>query len=122
LGLARGMGRTKAGRSRRSPSPKAVTEKKAAEIAADFMTTFYQVQVGARETQEFRTTPVPFWLVYSVYLGFVWANPIPQPNNASILRGVLQPVVDSMRDFQTWFKFPWEGQTFEKDTLPAQVS
>jgi hypothetical protein len=59
---------------------------------------------------------------YSVHLGFVWANPIPQPNNASILRGVLQPVVDSMRDFQTWFKFPWEGQTFEKDTLPAQTS
>ena len=29
----------------------------------DFMTTFYHVQVGALETQEFRTTPVPFWLV-----------------------------------------------------------
>ena len=25
--------------------------------------TFYDVQVGALETQEFRTTPVPFWLV-----------------------------------------------------------
>jgi hypothetical protein len=44
-------------------SPNAVTKEKAAEIAADFMTTFYHVQVGALETQEFRTTPVPFWLV-----------------------------------------------------------
>ena len=43
-------------------SPNAVTKEKAAEIAADFMTTFYHVQVGALETQEFRTTPVPFWL------------------------------------------------------------
>ena len=44
-------------------SPNAVTKEKAAEIAADFMTTFYHVQMGALETQEFRTTPVPFWLV-----------------------------------------------------------
>ena len=44
-------------------SPDAATKEKAAEIAADFMTTFYHVQVGALETQEFRTTPVPFWLV-----------------------------------------------------------
>jgi hypothetical protein len=44
-------------------SPNAVTKEKAAEIAADFMTTFYHVQVGAMEAQEFRTTPVPFWLV-----------------------------------------------------------
>jgi hypothetical protein len=44
-------------------SPSAVTKEKAAEIAADFMTTFYHVQVGALETQEFRTMPVPFWLV-----------------------------------------------------------
>jgi hypothetical protein len=27
------------------------------------MTTFYHVPVGALETQEFRTQPVPFWLV-----------------------------------------------------------
>jgi hypothetical protein len=38
-------------------SPNAETKEKAAEIAADFMTTFYHVQVGALETQEFRTTP-----------------------------------------------------------------
>src|ERR1700674_5807831 len=44
-------------------SPNAVTKEKAAEIAADFMTTFYHVQVGALETQEFRTQPVPFWLL-----------------------------------------------------------
>jgi hypothetical protein len=39
-------------------SPNAVTKEKAAEIGADFMTTFYHVQVGSLETQEFRTTPV----------------------------------------------------------------
>jgi hypothetical protein len=44
-------------------SPNAVTEEKAAEIAADFMATFYHVQVGALETQDFRTMPVPFWLI-----------------------------------------------------------
>ena len=44
-------------------SPNAVTKEKAAEIAADFMTTFYHVQIGAMETQEFRTTPVAFWLI-----------------------------------------------------------
>jgi hypothetical protein len=27
------------------------------------MTTFYHEQVGSLETQEFRTTPEPFWLV-----------------------------------------------------------
>jgi hypothetical protein len=27
------------------------------------MTRFYRVQVGALETEEYRTTPVPFWLV-----------------------------------------------------------
>jgi hypothetical protein len=44
-------------------SPDAVTKEKAAEIAADFMTIFYLVQVGALETQEFRTMPVLFWLI-----------------------------------------------------------
>jgi hypothetical protein len=44
-------------------SPNTVTKEKAAEIAADFMTAFYHAQVGALETQELRTTPVPFWLV-----------------------------------------------------------
>ena len=40
-----------------------MTKEKVAEIAADFMTTFYHIQIGALETQEFRTTPLPFWLV-----------------------------------------------------------
>jgi hypothetical protein len=44
-------------------SPNAITKEKVPEIAADLMTTFYHEQVGALETQEFRTTPVPFWLV-----------------------------------------------------------
>jgi hypothetical protein len=43
-------------------SPVALTKEKAAEIAADFMTTFYHVQVGALETK-FRTMSVPFWLI-----------------------------------------------------------
>ena len=38
-------------------------EKKVAEIAADWMTSFHGVQVGAVETKELRTTPVRFWLV-----------------------------------------------------------
>ena len=58
---------------------------------------------------------------HAVHLGFVWANPIPQPNNAAILRGVLQPVLNSMQDFQRSFHFPWEVQTFEQDTLPAKI-
>jgi hypothetical protein len=43
--------------------PQTVSKEKVAEIAANFMTTFYHIQIGALETQEFRTTPVPFWLV-----------------------------------------------------------
>jgi hypothetical protein len=43
--------------------PQTVNKEKVAEIAADFMTSFYGVQVGGLETQEFRTTPIPFWLV-----------------------------------------------------------
>jgi hypothetical protein len=43
--------------------PKAITIEKAAEIAADFVTTFCHLQVGALETQEFRTEPVPYWLL-----------------------------------------------------------
>jgi hypothetical protein len=43
--------------------PQTVTKDKVAEIAAEFMTTFYHIQIGALESQEFRTSPVPFWLV-----------------------------------------------------------
>ena len=35
-------------------SPNAVTKENATEIAADFVTNIYHVQVGALETQEFR--------------------------------------------------------------------
>jgi len=43
--------------------PKTISQQRAADIAADFMTTFYHAQIGALETQEFRTQPAPFWLV-----------------------------------------------------------
>ncbi len=43
--------------------PKSITDARVAEIAANFMTVFYQIQVGTLETQEYRTSPVPFWLV-----------------------------------------------------------
>jgi hypothetical protein len=39
-------------------SPNAITKEKGAEIAADFMATFYHVQVGALETQEFGQRPL----------------------------------------------------------------
>ena len=39
-------------------SPNAVTKEKATEIAANFMTTFYRVQVGALEAQEFLKGPM----------------------------------------------------------------
>ena len=40
---------------------KTISEQKAAEISADWVTTFYHVQVGAIESQEFRTVPIPHW-------------------------------------------------------------
>ena len=40
-----------------------------------------------------------------------------QENNVAVLRGVLQPVLDSMRDFQRWFKFPWEEQTLAQNEI-----
>jgi hypothetical protein len=54
--------------------PNALTEEKAAEIAADFMGKSYQVEVGASAMQEFRTTPVPFWLVERVRQDFSHRN------------------------------------------------
>ena len=61
-GAAKDGGSWNTFRSRTAEFPERRHQEKAAEIA-DFMTTFYHVQVGALETQEFRTTPVPFWLV-----------------------------------------------------------
>ena len=49
--------------SEEQDAPKTATKERVAEIAADFMTTFYGVQVGTLETQEFRQQPMPFWLV-----------------------------------------------------------
>ena len=43
-------------------SPNAVTKEKATEIAR-LHDHFYHIQVRALETQEFRTMPVPFWLI-----------------------------------------------------------
>jgi hypothetical protein len=43
-------------------TPKTVSEEKAAEIAAEWVTTFYHLQVGTIESQEFRTRPIPHWL------------------------------------------------------------
>jgi hypothetical protein len=45
-------------------SPNAITKEKAAEIAADFMTTFYHVQVGALETQNLGQIRSHFGLVW----------------------------------------------------------
>jgi len=42
--------------------PKTVSEEKAAEIAADWVTVFYHVQAGVIESQEFLTSPIPHWL------------------------------------------------------------
>jgi hypothetical protein len=47
----------------RESVPATVPKEKVAEIAADFMTTFYHIQIGALETQELRASPVQFWLV-----------------------------------------------------------
>jgi hypothetical protein len=44
-------------------APETVTKERIAEIAANFMTVFYRIQVGALETQELRTAPIPYWLV-----------------------------------------------------------
>jgi hypothetical protein len=41
------------------------TKEKVAEIGADVMTTFYHVNVGALETQKFRTTPLPSGFAFS---------------------------------------------------------
>jgi hypothetical protein len=42
--------------------PKTVSEEKAAEIAADWVTVFYHVQAGVIESQEFLTSPISHWL------------------------------------------------------------
>ena len=44
--------------------PKNAIKQKVADIAAAFMATFYQVNLGAWETHEFRTEPLPFRLIF----------------------------------------------------------
>jgi hypothetical protein len=43
--------------------PKSVIKEQVAEIAADFMLSFYGIQVGTLEIREFREQPIPFRLV-----------------------------------------------------------
>ena len=45
-------------------SPNAVTKEKAAEIAADFMTTFYHVQVGARNAEMLQAAAIRQMLLH----------------------------------------------------------
>jgi hypothetical protein len=54
--------------------------------------------------------------------GFIWARPLSEAirleNNATVLRAVLRPVLDSMRDFQLRFQLPWKGEpAFGKDDV-----
>jgi hypothetical protein len=59
--------------------PKTVGEEKAAEIAADWVTSFYHVQVGAIQTQEFRTRPIAHWL-------FCFSDTIKGPIETNVFR------------------------------------
>jgi hypothetical protein len=45
-----------------SQGAETVTQEKAAEIPVNWVSVFYHVQVGAIETQEFKTSPIPHWL------------------------------------------------------------
>jgi hypothetical protein len=42
--------------------PQIISQEKGAEIAADFATNFYHIQVGTVATFQFRTKPIPYWL------------------------------------------------------------
>jgi hypothetical protein len=58
---------------------------------------------------------------FAQHPGFVWARPLKEAlardNNAAALRLLLEPVLASMRDFQRWFEFPWEGHTFGQEEV-----
>ena len=77
-------------------SPNAVTKEKAAEIAADFMTTFTTSKIGALETQEFWTEPAPSWLIcFSESI----KRPVRQMDFALLLDGrLLSQGCDKSRD------------------------
>ena len=43
--------------------PETATKEEVSEIAANFMTVFYHIQIGTLETQELRTAPIRYWLI-----------------------------------------------------------
>jgi hypothetical protein len=45
------------------PSPRSITTEQATRIAANWMTTFYHLQLGSFEYAEFYEKPLPHWLV-----------------------------------------------------------
>src|SRR5262249_23773060 len=45
------------------PSPSSITREKATEIAANWMTMFYNLQLGSIESVKFYEKPLPHWLV-----------------------------------------------------------
>jgi hypothetical protein len=45
------------------PSAGSITKEEATRIAADWMATFYHLQLGSIEYAEFREKPLPHWLV-----------------------------------------------------------
>ena len=45
------------------PPPRSITREQAARISANWMTTFYHLQLGSFEYAEFYEKPLPHWLV-----------------------------------------------------------
>ena len=45
------------------PPPRSITREQAARISANWLTTFYQLQLGSFEFAEFYEKPLPHWLV-----------------------------------------------------------
>src|SRR6516165_11560873 len=45
------------------PPPRSITREEAARISANWMTTFYHLQLGSFEYAEFYEKPLPHWLV-----------------------------------------------------------
>ena len=64
-----------------------------AEIAADFMTTFYHIQSRALETKEFRTTPL-FLKILKNPLSLSMFQPFGKPTH---VRKVIESLFDGSR-------------------------
>ena len=45
------------------PAPRSITREQAARLSANWMTTFYYLQLGSFEYAEFYEKPLPHWLV-----------------------------------------------------------